>query len=78
MDTSACVDPTPGLPVCTQVSWAGAAIVAAAAVVANTAESYLGAVVQGKVDWLTNDTVNMLQITLAAALAVAMQQALAL
>lgn len=49
----------------------GAALVTAAAIVANLAESYLGAAVQGRVGWLTNDVVNMLQISLAAGLAVA-------
>lgn len=53
-----------------QASPQGAAAVAAAAVVANLFESYLGAAVQGRVAWLTNDVVNMIQITLAAALAV--------
>lgn len=61
-----------------QVTVTGAAVVAAAAVLANTAESYLGAVAQGKVEWLTNDAVNMLQIMLAAAVAVALQEGLQL
>ncbi len=54
-----------------QVGWREALIVAASATVANLFESYLGAVVQGRVDWLTNDVVNMIQICLAAALAIA-------
>ncbi|KAL6748616.1 integral membrane protein DUF92-domain-containing protein [Haematococcus lacustris] len=54
-----------------QVSWEGCLIVAAAAVVANLFESYLGAVVQGRVVWLTNDLVNMIQISVAAGLALA-------
>ncbi len=41
-----------------------------AAFAANTAESIVGATVQGRVAWLTNDVVNGLQITLAAALAI--------
>lgn len=53
-----------------QVDAQGAAVVAAAGTVANIAESYLGATAQGRVEWLTNDVVNMLQITLAAALAI--------
>ncbi|KAG2427964.1 hypothetical protein HXX76_011951 [Chlamydomonas incerta] len=57
---------------------AAAGVVAGAAVVANLAESYLGASVQGRLPWLTNDLVNMLQISLAAALAVAANQALLL
>lgn len=47
-----------------------AAVVAGAAVVANFAESFLGATAQGRVGWLSNDVVNMLQISLAAALAI--------
>ena len=42
----------------------------AAAFIANTAESVLGASLQGRVAWLSNDVVNLLQISLAAALAV--------
>ena len=45
-----------------------------AAFVANIAESYLGAVAQGRVDWLSNDVVNVLQITLAAGLGVGLAQ----
>ena len=37
--------------------------------VANLFESYLGAAVQGKALWLSNDIVNGIQITLAASLA---------
>lgn len=44
----------------------------AAAFVANLAESYLGAAAQGRVEWLNNDLVNVLQICLAAGLAVAL------
>jgi len=54
-----------------QVSVPGAGAVAGAAIVANFFESYLGAVVQGRVPWLTNDLVNMTQISVAAALAIA-------
>lgn len=53
-----------------------AGLAAAASVIANLFESYLGASVQGRVDWLTNDVVNMIQISVAAALAVAGQQLL--
>ncbi|BDA47158.1 Protein VTE6, chloroplastic [Coccomyxa sp. Obi] len=56
-----------------QVAWKEALIVAAAATVANLFESYLGALVQGQVEWLTNDVVNMIQISIAAALAIAAQ-----
>lgn len=59
-----------------QVDGAGAAIVVAAAVVANAAESLLGASQQGKRAWLTNDVVNVLQICLAALLAAALRVAL--
>ena len=58
------------VPLCIQVGPECALVVAAAAVVANTFESYLGAVVQGKVEWLSNDIVNVIQICVAAALAV--------
>lgn len=40
-----------------------------AAFLANTAESFVGATLQGRLQWLTNDVVNALQITLAAVLA---------
>lgn len=59
-----------------QVDAKGAVLVTAAAVVANTFESFLGAMVQGDVQWLTNDVVNMLQICVAAALAVGAQMVL--
>lgn len=52
-----------------QVDWQGALICAAAATFANIFESWLGATSQGKVEWLNNDVVNMIQITIAAALA---------
>jgi len=45
-------------------------IIAAAAFLANVFESYLGAAVQGRVEWFNNDLVNVIQITVAAALAV--------
>lgn len=56
-----------------QVAWKEALIVAAAATAANLFESFLGALVQGQVEWLTNDVVNMIQISIAAALAIAAQ-----
>jgi len=54
-----------------QVTWMDAVLVVVAAVVANYLESVLGATVQGtgKVQWLTNDIVNGLQISLAAIIA---------
>ncbi len=55
-----------------QVTPQGAAVAVAAAFIANTAESFLGATVQGRVAWLTNDVINVLQISLAAVLALAM------
>eukprot|EP00887_Chlorella_sp_A99_P005134 scaffold25.g5134.t1 len=55
------------------VTGAEAGCVLAAAVVANAAESYVGAVEQGRVAWLTNDVVNVLQISLAAGLAIALR-----
>ena len=59
-----------------QVSWPEALVVAAAATAANLFESYLGAMVQGRVEWLSNDVINMIQIVLAAALAIAGSHAL--
>lgn len=50
----------------------GACIIVIAAFVANLAESFLGALLQGKVDWLTNDVVNIMQISLAAGIALGM------
>lgn len=41
-------------------------VVAGAAVIANLFESYLGAAIQGKALWMTNDIVNGIQICLAA------------
>lgn len=55
-----------------QVSPKGAVLVATSAFAANTAESILGATAQGRVPWLTNDVVNVLQILFAAMLAVLM------
>lgn len=58
----------PRLP---QVDGRGALAVTGAAALANLFESWLGATAQGKVEWLSNDLVNVLQISLAAALAMA-------
>jgi uncharacterized membrane protein len=55
-----------------QVTARGALVATAAAFVANIAESFLGATAQGRVQWLTNDVVNIMQISLAATLAIAM------
>lgn len=52
-----------------QVTLQEAAVCATAATAANLFESWLGATVQGRVPWLTNDIVNTMQISLAAALA---------
>ena len=52
-----------------QVSLQGAGVVAGAAVIANLFESYLGAALQGKALWLSNDIVNGIQICLAACVA---------
>jgi uncharacterized membrane protein len=59
--------------ICSQVTLRGACITTAAAVVANLFESYLGAASQGRLEWLSNDAVNAIQISLAAAIAVALQ-----
>ena len=55
-----------------QVTMQGAGVVAAAAIVAKLFESFLGAALQGKALWLTNDTVNAIQISLAASIALVM------
>ncbi len=52
-----------------QVTMQGAGVVAAAAIIANLFESFLGAALQGKALWLTNDIVNAIQISLAASIA---------
>lgn len=65
----------PLLPPCSvapQVDGRGAAAATAAAFLANLFESWLGATVQGRVAWLGNDLVNVLQISVAAALAMAL------
>ena len=61
-----------------QVNGQGALIAAFAAFVATTLESWLGATTQGEegYEWLTNDVVNGVQITIAAGLAVALGGAL--
>ena len=46
-----------------------AAAITAAAFLANLFESWLGATVQGRLAWLSNDIVNVVQIVVAAALA---------
>ena len=56
-------------PLAAQVDAAGWVVVVAAAFLANTAESFVGATLQGRLPWLNNDVVNALQITLAALLA---------
>lgn len=45
------------------------AAITAAAFLANLFESWLGATVQGRLAWLSNDIVNVVQIVVAAALA---------
>lgn len=59
-----------------QVHLKAAVIATGAAIVANLFESYLGASSQSKVDWMTNDVVNAIQIAVAAALAAGFQQML--
>ncbi len=53
-----------------QVDAAGAGAVVLAAFLANTFESFLGATTQGQQEWLNNDVVNIIQISLAAGLAI--------
>ena len=52
-------------------------MVAGAATAANLFESFLGAVLQGQKgsEWLSNDVVNMIQICIAAALAIGLSLA---
>ena len=52
-----------------QVSLQGVGVVVGAAVIANLFESYLGAALQGKALWMSNDIVNGIQICLAACIA---------
>ncbi len=52
-----------------QATWSEVPLLTAAAFAANVFESFLGASLQGRVDWLNNDIVNVLQISVAAALA---------
>ncbi len=64
----------PAVPACisTQVDASGAVAITIAAFLANLFESWLGASAQGRVPWLTNDLVNIIQISLAAGIAVAL------
>lgn len=57
-----------------QVDLSGACITVLAATLANLFESWLGAVEQGQLPWLTNDLVNMIQISLAALIAMGLTQ----
>ncbi|KAK3282238.1 hypothetical protein CYMTET_10011 [Cymbomonas tetramitiformis] len=52
-----------------QVDLKGGGVIVAAAVIANWFESVLGASIQGDVEFLTNDVINMIQITVAAGVA---------
>jgi uncharacterized membrane protein len=51
-------------------SWPLAALVAAVGLVATLLESWLGATLQGRIAWLSNELVNGLQTAVAAALAI--------
>lgn len=53
----------------TLLSWQWVGICALAAIMATTAESWIGVVLQPKLDWLTNEVVNGIQTTLAALIA---------
>jgi uncharacterized protein (TIGR00297 family) len=59
-----------------QVDALGALICVVAATIANVAESYIGATSQNSVRWLSNDGVNVIQIFIAAAIAVLLQACL--
>ncbi|KAL6779398.1 CPLD37 [Auxenochlorella protothecoides x Auxenochlorella symbiontica] len=54
-----------------QVTGTGAGAVVVAAVLANLLESVLGATIQSKTGWLTNDVMNVIQISCAATAAMA-------
>lgn len=54
-----------------QVTPGQAVVAAGAAIAANFAESYIGATIQGRAPWLTNDAINVAQICFAATLAMA-------
>eukprot|EP00892_Ulva_mutabilis_P007787 jgi/Ulvmu1/5380/UM022_0175.1 len=56
-----------------QVTVQGAVICTVAATIANVMESYIGATSQGKMAWLTNDVVNVIQICIAAVIAGSLQ-----
>lgn len=58
-------------PLSPQVTGTGAGAVVVAAVLANLLESVLGATIQSKTGWLTNDVMNVIQISCAAAAAMA-------
>lgn len=59
-----------------QVDALGGLICVVAATVANVAESYIGATTQNSLEWLSNDIVNVIQIFIAAAIAVLLQASL--
>lgn len=54
----------------------GAALSVLAAFVATTCESLIGATVQGKVKWLTNELVNFINTAIGAAVAIALRTAI--
>jgi len=56
-----------------QVDTLDAVICTVAATAANLFESYLGASVQDEVPWMSNDVVNMIQISVAAAIALGLK-----
>ena len=56
-----------------QIDVLGALICVVAATVANVVESYIGATTQDSIDWLSNDVVNVIQIFIAAAVAVTLR-----
>ena len=53
-----------------QVNGRGVVAVVVAAVLANIGESVVGARVQGRVGWVTNDVVNSMQITFASVVSI--------
>eukprot|EP01026_Neomeris_dumetosa_P066377 TRINITY_DN6418_c0_g2_i1.p1 TRINITY_DN6418_c0_g2~~TRINITY_DN6418_c0_g2_i1.p1 ORF type:complete len:291 (+),score=18.92 TRINITY_DN6418_c0_g2_i1:231-1103(+) len=59
-----------------QLDSKGVGICVVACTLANIFESYVGATIQNKFSWLTNDLVNIMQISVAATLAIVLQQLL--
>jgi uncharacterized protein (TIGR00297 family) len=53
-------------------SWTSVAVCVAAAFIATTTESFVGALLQNKVAWLNNEVVNLFMTLVGAAVAIAL------